>query len=403
MAHKFYLPNLLLLALSVSHCGGDPDASATSGSEAASPGEQTATAAPAPAASGARAPAPAAAGSPVATAASGSAAAPSGNASRPGNAAAGSGGTSPGPSSDVDAGTQDTGGSAGAAGAAGDAAAGAAAGSGTAGADAPSGMIPEPTDMPYVWGVGVGVSDVAAAVKFYTEVMAMDVEKENVQREDRVETVLASTKAGRGSRLVLMKYNDAAREVRKISAKLVWQAPSPSSVNTAARMHPDYVSRLNIGIVQFDGPDTYIQEVGSSFDPGGAGIMEPYQVALGFAVTDQRKTVGFWEMAFGMEESPLGTFTVTDATGTGSIAEVSLQIPTGGGSGLVPQVWSPMRNAKDNPVKVIVFVPDAQAVADKIMGAGGSIAQPAARSDAYDNRLLVVAKDPDGYLVEIVQ
>ena len=32
-----------------------------------------------------------------------------------------------------------------------------------------------------------------------------------------------------------------------------------------------------------------------------------------------------------------------------------------------------------------------------------SILQPAARSDAYDNRLLIVAKDPDGYLVEIVQ
>jgi hypothetical protein len=37
------------------------------------------------------------------------------------------------------------------------------------------------------------------------------------------------------------------------------------------------------------------------------------------------------------------------------------------------------------------------------MAAGGTIAQPAARSAVYDNRLLIVAKDPDGYLVEIVQ
>ena len=69
-----------------------------------------------------------------------------------------------------------------------------------------------------VWGVGLGITDVPAAVKFYTEVMAMAVEKENVQREDRVETVLASTKAGRGSRLVLMKYNDG-RETRKITSE----------------------------------------------------------------------------------------------------------------------------------------------------------------------------------------
>jgi predicted enzyme related to lactoylglutathione lyase len=271
-----------------------------------------------------------------------------------------------------------------------------------AGGDAASGPIPDPVEVPVVWGVGVGVSDVAAAVKFYTEVMQMTVEKENVQRDDRVETVLASTKAGRGSRLVLMKYNDG-REVRKISAKLVWQAPSPSAINRAAAMHPDYVSRLNIGIVQFDGPDTYIQEVGSSFDTGGAGIMEPYMVALGFSVTDSPTTSKFWQMTVGMEESPLGTFTVTDATGTGSIAEVTLQIPTGGGSALIPQEWTPMRNSKDNPVKVVLFVPDAQACADKAMAAGGSILQPAARSDAYDNRLLIVAKDPDGYLVEIVQ
>jgi predicted enzyme related to lactoylglutathione lyase len=168
-------------------------------------------------------------------------------------------------------------------------------------------------------------------------------------------------------------------------------------------MHPDYVSRLNIGIVQFDGPDTYIQEVGSSFDTGGTGIMEPYMVALGFAATSNAKTSSFWQMVVGMEESPLGTFTVTDATGTGSISEITLQIPTGGGSALIPQEWTPMRNTQDNPVKVVLFVPDAQAVADKVMGAGGTVVQPAARSDAYDNRLLIVAKDPDGYLVEIVQ
>jgi hypothetical protein len=42
----------------------------------------------------------------------------------------------------------------------------------------------------YVWGVGLGVTDLAAAVKFYTEVMKMTVEKQNVQREDRTETTL---------------------------------------------------------------------------------------------------------------------------------------------------------------------------------------------------------------------
>ncbi|MFM2420579.1 MAG: hypothetical protein RL385_5302, partial [Pseudomonadota bacterium] len=73
------------------------------------------------------------------------------------------------------------------------------------------------------------------------------------------------------------------------------------------------------------------------------------------------------------------------------------------GSALVLQDWSPRRNSKDNPVKSVMFVPDAQAVADKVVAGGGTIAKPAARSPAYDNRLVIVAKDLDGYEIELVQ
>lgn len=400
MAPKYYLAGLLLSIVSAAHCGD-----AANGPLAESAGATASNTAPASSAG--------------TTAAAGSAAkAGTGGATVSSTPSAGASGPAAGSSASTSAGAGGSGGSGSSNASSSNAGASAAAGSGSpqaagsgagatapgaqAGGAAPGGPEPEPVATPYVWGVGLGTSDLAAAVKFYTEVMYMTVEKENVQREDRVETVLASTKAGRGSRLVLMKYNDN-RETRKISVKLVWQSPSPSAVNTAAAMHPDYVSRLNFGIVQFDGPDTYIQEVGSSFDTGGAGIMDPYMVALGFSTSDQPKTISFWEMALGMETSPLGTFSVTDATGDGSIAENTLQIPTGGGSSLVTQTWTPMRNSKDNPVKVVVFVPDAQSVADKIMAAGGTIALPASRSEVYDNRLLIVAKDPDGYLIEVVQ
>jgi predicted enzyme related to lactoylglutathione lyase len=411
MAHTLRLPTLIVLALSASYCGDSPSDSGTSSVEDTSGAGQNGTTGPTAGSGPAKPGATAGAGAkPVATSA-GASAGSAGRAGSPGSTAAA--GTGPAaPSGSAGAGTSAAAGSGGpsqagadapAAGADGNAAAaGSSAPAAGAGGDASSGPIPDPVKDPVVWGVGVGVSDVPAAVKFYTEVMAMTVEKENVQREDRVETVLASTKAGRGSRLILMKYNDG-RETRKISAKLVWQAPSPSSIDRAAAMHPDYVSRLNIGIVQFDGPDTYIQEVGSSFDTGGTGIMEPYMVALGFSVTSSPATSSFWQMIVGMEEAPLGSFTVTDASGTASIAEVTLTIPTGGGSAIIPQEWTPMRNSKDNPVKVVLFVPDAQAAAEKAMAAGGSIVQPAARSDVYENRLLIVSKDPDGYLVEIVQ
>lgn len=276
---------------------------------------------------------------------------------------------------------------------------------GTAGAaGAPTGGsgsldIPAPMKTPQVWGFGVGITDVPAAVKFYTGVMKMTVEKDAIKRDDRTETRLYATQAMRGARLTLMNFDDM-RNTRNITAKLVWQAQNTAAVNTAASMYPDYVSRLNIGIVQFDGPETYIHEVGGSFDSGGTGITVPYPVAVGFAVSDQPAARKFYT-SLGMTEMSLGSFSVTDANGTGTIAEYTVKFADG--MGVVLQQWTPMRNAKDNPVKVVIFVPDAKAMADKVTAAGGTIVKPAERSQAYDNRLLVVAKDLDGYVLEIVE
>jgi predicted enzyme related to lactoylglutathione lyase len=92
---------------------------------------------------------------------------------------------------------------------------------------------------------------------------------------------------------------------------------------------------------------------------------------------------------------------VTDANGTGSIEEYSLKFADG--MGIVLQKWTPMRNAKDNPVKVVMFVPSAKEMADKVMAGGGTIVKQAERTPLYDNRLLIVAKDLDGYLLDIVE
>ena len=250
-----------------------------------------------------------------------------------------------------------------------------------------------------VWGFGIGITDVPAASKFYTEVMKMAVEKDAVKREDRTETVLYGTMAMRGARVILMKYDDM-RNTRKITTKLVWQASNASAVNRAASMFPDYESRLNIGIVQFDGPETYIQEVGGIFDSGGSSVSVPYPIAMGFAVSDLTASRKFY-VSLGMTESSLGTFSVTDATGSGSITEYSVKFAEG--SGVVLQQWSTMRNAKDNPVKLVFMVPDAKAMAEKVMAGGGTIVKPTERTPVYDNRLLVVAKDLDGYLLDIVE
>ena len=220
-----------------------------------------------------------------------------------------------------------------------------------------------------------------------------------MKRGDRTETILYGTQANRGARLVLMKFDDG-RNTRKITTKLVWQAQNAAAVNRAASKFPDYKSRLNIGIVQFDGPETYIQEVGGIFDAAGGAIRVPYPIAMGFSVSDLAASRRFYK-SLGMTESSLGSFSVTDATGTGRITEFSEKFATG--AGIVLQNWSTKRNSKDNPVKVVLFVPNAKTFADKIVAGGGSIVQEAERSPVYDNRLVIVAKDLDGYVLELVQ
>lgn len=259
--------------------------------------------------------------------------------------------------------------------------------------------IPAPMTDPLVWGFGIGIGDVPAATKFYTNVMQMTVEKDGIKRDDRAETILYGTQAKRGARLVLMKFDDM-RNTRKITAKIVWQAQDAAAVDSAASKYPDYVSRLNFGVVQFDGPDTYIHEVGGVFDDGGAGISVPYPIALGFAVSDLAASRKFYT-SLGMTESSIGSFGVTDATGMGNITEYSVKFATG--MGLVLQQWTPMRNAKNNPVKAVIFVPDAKAMADKVVAGGGKIVKDAERIPAYDNRLVIVTADLDGYILELVQ
>lgn len=264
--------------------------------------------------------------------------------------------------------------------------------------DAGQVAIPTPVTEPSIWGIGLGVTDLVAAVKFYTEVMKMTVEKEGIKRDDRTETTLYATTANRGARLILMKFDDQ-RNTRKITAKLVWQASNPSAVNSAASKYPDYKSRITFPVVQFDGPDTYIQEVGSIF-VSGSNATVPFLIATGFSVSDLAQSRRFYT-SLGMDESSTGSFPVTDATGSGNITEYTVKWAAG--SAAVLQSWRPERNSKDNPVKLVLFVPDAKAVADKVVAAGGTIAKPAERTPVYDNRLLVVAKDRDGYVLELVQ
>lgn len=261
------------------------------------------------------------------------------------------------------------------------------------------GAFPTPVESPQIWGFGVGLSDVEAAKEYYYDVMKLEVWKEPFKRDGWTETMLYSGEMDRSARLSLMEFDDE-RNTRNITTKLIWQVKATAPVDAAASKYPGYVQHLNLGYVMFEGPDTYIHEIATSLDPNGGMYEDPYLVAIGFVVSDAAASRGFYT-ALGMVDESLGSFPITDATGYGTVSEYSVRY--GEGMAIVLQTWSPERNAKDNPVKVVISVPDANAMAEKVVAAGGTIVSPASRSDLYDNRLLIVAKDLDGYMLDLVE
>jgi predicted enzyme related to lactoylglutathione lyase len=82
-----------------------------------------------------------------------------------------------------------------------------------------------------------------------------------------------------------------------------------------------------------------------------------------------------------------------------------MQYSTGHGSAIVLQGYSDttQRNYKDNPVIQVHDVADAEATAARIASGGGSVITAAGQDTTLGNRVVAMAKDPDGYLLELVQ
>jgi len=61
------------------------------------------------------------------------------------------------------------------------------------------------------------------------------------------------------------------------------------------------------------------------------------------------------------------------------------------------------RNYKDNPVKLVFYVTDPKVVSDRIKAEGLEIIREPAPMASMDGAAIGLAKDPDGYIVELIQ
>ena len=118
--------------------------------------------------------------------------------------------------------------------------------------------------------------------------------------------------------------------------------------------------------------------------------------AMGIGVSDLVRSVDFYTRVIGMVE--LFPLHLPD------MDEVILGFP-GHSAALVLMHWTDGsdRDYAGNPVKVVLNVPDAAALADAIRAEGLPIDREAEALPSLGNAVIAMAQDPDGYVIELLQ
>ncbi|RHW20042.1 VOC family protein [Pseudomonas jilinensis] len=274
-----------------------------------------------------------------------------------------------------------------------------------------SSRAPSPTPPPnndpiptvnYLSAIGIGVSDLDAAVKLYTQGLGMR-ELKRLQRDNRHEVILESAD-GRGSLVALMSFTDGiGRNVQQNPGKLVFYARDP---NTFAAQFNAAGGRITLppmpqaafgGVLVGFGRDqdnNLIEIVGDD------SANHSYFGAFGLGVSDLEAARDFYTEVLGLEQSLFLEI-------PGQYDEYILQSPVPGGSALVLMHWTndSVRNYSDNPIKLEFASSDPQALAGALERSGMAIERTPAPSaePGLENQLVGYSSDADGNLLELRQ
>lgn len=121
-----------------------------------------------------------------------------------------------------------------------------------------------------------------------------------------------------------------------------------------------------------------------------------YIGAMGIGVSDLEKSTGFYRNIIGMKKLMTlePSYMVEHVMGfEGRGASLLLMHFTDGSN----------PNCKDNPVKVVIHAPDTKAIVEKARREGFEIYREPEAIKEIGNALMAMIKDPDGYIVEVIQ
>jgi lactoylglutathione lyase len=122
----------------------------------------------------------------------------------------------------------------------------------------------------------------------------------------------------------------------------------------------------------------------------------PYIGAVGIGVSDLARSADFYTRVLGMKV--IATFKLDH------MDEIIVGYE-GRGAALVLMHWTDgsARSYADNPVKIVLYVPDPMAAADAIRAEGLEIVREPAPFGGPDGPIVGFGKDPDGYLIELLR
>jgi lactoylglutathione lyase len=120
-----------------------------------------------------------------------------------------------------------------------------------------------------------------------------------------------------------------------------------------------------------------------------------YLGATGIGVSDLKRSVDFYTRVLGMVETQTFKLPYMD--------EVVVAFP--GRTAVVLMHWTDgsARNYRDNPIKLVFYVTDPKAVTEKIRAEGLEITREPTPIETLGGAVVALAKDPDGYVIELLQ
>ena len=120
-----------------------------------------------------------------------------------------------------------------------------------------------------------------------------------------------------------------------------------------------------------------------------------FLTAVGIGVSDLARSSAFYQGVLGMKHMQDFHLDYMD--------EVMLAHEGRNAVVLMHYTDGSARNYRDNPVKLVFYVTDPAAIAARIRSAGLEVTHEPAASPNLGGSVVCLAKDPDGYVIELIQ